>query len=1086
MMKKLLLFFLFIISSEYLLAQVPAYTVQMHVHISGDVRSYDCGRRFDSYFNADGKTIVDLPGMDITDGFDEYRYSLPTKPLLITQTGTAFFISAQNHSGSGGNCYGGYPSDNYITNDSKDPIYNAFKTQSFFQKRYRVPDYYNNAYVEMTIFPQNLAIKDIGTANIYKEDALTIQATAGFPVDAYKWKYTVLGDPVYLNADFTAKWVDLPAQFQGQSTINVKGVDLLGSNFDQTVLAKRNIQLGLWAKDGTGLLVLNGTGNKYKTLVPKFKAPQIESFVAQPSKCNSDMTSSVIIKLDKPIGAGLKLRLSMGSSSNPIEITDDSLKNTYYYEVKDLPMGPTLQLYVFGYYTTAGDNLADVSFINNTPVNFSLTTRPTVLVAQLSKSGIYCYGGSDGSIKGLATGGTAPYSFYYKNISGTSVSVTHTQTVSVPGYLMDLIPVSPLGLGQYELTVTDKNGCKTTATATLTQPASALSTSNELTSEATGYGVADGTVQMNVQGGTTITPLPPTGARYGLPVLKNSVGQLYTAAFVSRNGSADVFRFTQLPAETYQFKATDAALSTYRISIRDSVGCYVQNSFTIIQPPPLLATMEQTGTIKCFGDKNVTLVGHAAGGRPFESGRPYTYEWTFAKDLASVYTTLSNSDSILTARGAGLYRLKVKDRNGNQFIKQYEVQQPLQVDYHLTIKNVTCLNWTDGAVTLSGISGGSAPYTIRWENGTTGFSIDELTHGKYTVEVIDAIGCSVLKEAFVKDTLNGMFIRKKNELLPYCYGEHNGSLEVEIEVETAPYTLRWSTGSVDPVLSAIPAGTYHIQVWDNKNCLKEADFTLANPPAIPLNLDTERYLCVDQTADYDIMVKDSFYDYSWTGPGLLSQDTKVSLVEEGLYKAKITDQKGCSVKDSVQIYRVSKEIASEFVIPSQLFRGEEVVMVNITQDQYLDTAYWQLSNPGIEVIRSDYEYATVIFKDTGYYQVGLQTHQGNCVKFKEKTVQVFEPTFEQQTYTGASSFIEDFEIRPNPSDGEFEVMIKLQDIASVKLRLLDFYNQKDLLEINQSDAKDYLIPVKVNVPPGTYILFLETPYGRRVLKIIIM
>ncbi|MBC7486689.1 MAG: SprB repeat-containing protein [Cytophagaceae bacterium] len=1078
-MKKGLFFCLLLLMTVQVVSGQALYNVKMKLYVIGPPNSYDCPH------NADMKFMTDRQSMDLRNQ-DPGDILIDSNALVISinENSTQFYIKGRNVKKEGRNCAG----DQEYYEDHNE-CFNVYKTTSFWSRQYSVPTW--GGYGRIAFWPNNLTMKDLSTRDIFKDDTLTIQATTGFPADTYKWRYTVSGDPAYTAAGNKPIWVDLPSELQGQSTIHVKGSDLLGSDFDRIVMAKRNIQFGLWAKDEMGTLVLNailppGITNKFKTLTPKFKAPQIESFVTQSSKCNSDLTSSVIIKFDKQIGAGRKLRLSMGSSSTPIEITDDSLKNTYYYEVKGLPMGTSLQLYVHSYYTTAGDNLADVSFINNTPINFSLNTRPTVLVAQLSKSGIYCFRGNDGSIKGFATGGTVPYSFYYKNISGTAVSVTHTQMVSVPGYLMDLTPVSPLGLGQYELTVTDKNGCKTTVSTTLTQPVSALSTSNELTTEATGYGVADGTVQINVQGGTTITPLPSTGARYGLPVLKNSVGQLYTAVFVSRNGNADVFRFTQLPAEVYQFKATDAALATYRISIRDSSGCYVQNSFTVIQPPPLLATMEQTGTIKCFGDKNVTLIGHAAGGRPFESGKPYTYEWTFAKDIASVYTTLANSDSILTERGAGLYRLKVKDRNGNQFIKQYEVQQPLQVDYHLTIKNVTCLNWTDGAVTLSGISGGSGPYTIRWENGTQGFTIDELSHGKYTVVVTDAVGCSVVKEAIVKDTLNGMFISKKKEILPYCYGEHNGSLEVEIEVETAPYTLLWNTGSASAVLSAIPAGTYHIQVWDNKNCLKEADLILANPPAIPLNLDTKRYLCVDQTADYDIMVKDSLYDYSWTGPGLLSQDTKVSLVGEGLYKAKITDRKGCSVKDSVQIYRVNREIASEFVIPSQLFRGEEVVMVNITQDQFLDTAYWQLSNPGIEVIKSDYEYATVIFKDTGYYQVGLQTHQGNCLKFKEKTVQVFEPTFEQQTYTGASSFIEDFEIRPNPSDGEFEVMIKLQNIASVKLRFLDFYNQKEILEINESDAKQYLIPVQVNVPAGTYILFLETPYGRRILKVIIM
>src|SRR5262249_53696022 len=76
-------------------------------------------------------------------------------------------------------------------------------------------------------------------------------------------------------------------------------------------------------------------------------------------------------------------------------------------------------------------------------------TEPSAVVASSSNTPILCHGGSS-TVTVSATGGTSPY-------SGTG-------TFSVPA-------------GTYSYTVTDKNGCMSTTTGTITEPSTALSAS---------------------------------------------------------------------------------------------------------------------------------------------------------------------------------------------------------------------------------------------------------------------------------------------------------------------------------------------------------------------------------------------------------------------------------------------------------------------------------------------------------------------------------------------------------------------------------------------------------------------------------
>lgn len=1049
------------------------YNVRLDLMVYGPPNSYDCEHNVDMHFKTDKQSITmgnPSPGNILKDS--------RSLVISIDEITTEFSIWGRNRYKESGGCNG---DDSYAVANHND-CFNQYKTTSYWSKQYGLTTW--NGYGKITYYPANLTVKTVSGPKYLVDDVLlenditTLTATQGFPSDAYTWRYQI---------SKTGVWADFPIAFQGKSTISFTGTQLLGTAADFYNTVGGGINVAVWAKDSLGSGNLIKYGNN-KTLKPKYYAPKIVSVTPQIAKCSNSVTSSVKIKLDRALEAGYYIQFLnlKGSIQSDVPFTlvsgnFDPVDNTY--EWINLDMNAAYHINVYDYLDETQTKADAIYYVKTNSFDYTLNLWPPVLQTSIIKNGIYCNGGKDASLDGKVQGGTPPYNLTYTNKTTGAVLASRSLVNANPGqYVLDIGAAKDLPLGDYHLAVQDKNGCPAQADATITQPTTPLSKVSEQITDVSGYGLNNGIFEIKLKGGTYTNP-----SGYSLPQLKKGI-TTYTAQLTNSSNNEFTFSFSNLPAGNYEFRAADLNMTSYATSIKDSAGCLAKETLTIIQPPPLLLSIEQTQAIVCNGDATASVIGHAKGGKPFTTGKPYTYAWSYSSDgSSSPFNVITASDSALNQRIAGFYKLQVKDQNNNTTTQIYQVIQPQKVDYIVTVKNVTCLNWTDGALMVSSITGGTSPYTITWPDETHGSQIANLAQGYYLVKVSDALNCIVSKNVKVKDTLNGITLEQGSYKMPHCYGEDNGSMGVKVTVESMPYTVLWDNGITDTLLSNIKAGTYTVQVLNNNNCLKEASFTLLNPNQIPLNLDAERYLCIGQTADYDLEVKDSSYSYQWLGEELNTIEPKVSLILPGKYTATINDQHGCSRTESINIHRVESTIASDFVVSSQVFSGDEVSLVNITQDQYTDSCAWNFGpNPNIEVVASSYAYATLIFKEKGTYKIGLKSHLGNCVKVQEKEIIVLEPTFDHKPYNGATSFIKDFEVMPNPNDGNFEVQIRMEDIAAVKLRLLDFYSKSDIVELEYHDQKDYLIPMHVSLAPGTYILFLETPYGTRINKVIIM
>ncbi|MCP4441216.1 MAG: hypothetical protein GY810_20110, partial [Aureispira sp.] len=324
-------------------------------------------------------------------------------------------------------------------------------------------------------------------------------------------------------------------------------------------------------------------------------------------------------------------------------------------------------------------------------------TEPSVVVAQISSTvDIACTGDSTGVATATGTGGTVAtvYNFLWED-GQTGATATG------------------LGVGSYNVTIEDDNGCQSIATAVITAPASAVTASATVTSNHNGQqiscaGAADGTALVSAAGG---------------------------------DGSYDFLWSASSQTTT---TATGLADGTYTVTVTDGNGCSDTAQVTVVEPTQVVASITSSVDVNCFGDATGSATVGATGGTT-----PYTFLWDAS--------TGSQATAMATGLIAGLYEVTVTDANGCTGITNITINQPttgvsasVAINSNYNGADVSCNGATDGeaeAIPSGGTVAGD--YTYQW-SGSTGNQATAIATGlgagTHIVTVTDDLGCSVVTQ----------------------------------------------------------------------------------------------------------------------------------------------------------------------------------------------------------------------------------------------------------------------------------------------------------------------------------------------------
>ena len=533
----------------------------------------------------------------------------------------------------------------------------------------------------------------------------------------------------------------------------------------------------------------------------------------------------------------------------------------------------------------------------------------------LASTPTLCPGTSTGSAQvDVTTGLTQPFAYAWSDGSTDAI-------------------LTDVAAGDYQLTVTDANGCTADASVTVVDgdaPTLALTSSPTACP-----GSATGSAQVAQSTGLT-TPLTYlwsngsnnevltdlTSGNYTLTVtdlngctatasVNVADGPSATLLLTSTNaacpgtasGSVSIAQLDDaVPPLQYEWNtgATTPALEavaagTYTLTVTDGGGCIVVASVAVADDPAVEIALTATQAA-CPGSATGRVESSVSN-----ATEPISFSWSNG-------STAPQLEGVL----AGDYTLTVTDADGCTATASVSVAEDAAVSFELVASPVVCAGERSGAVTVGNLQHATAPLTYLWSSGDTTTSLTDLPSGSYALTIVDADGCSATAQTVVEepDTEVSLTVASAGDL---CFGERNGVLIGTAVDGVTPYTYTLvedaSVSSTTGAILGLGAGTYEVVVTDANGCRDTATATIGEHPELTLDLGDDLEINYgDSTlliAQHSV-VEDPMFDWV-AAPRDTSMScdtcevTQVMPTVTTLYTLTIMDANGCEVSDQIQV-----------------------------------------------------------------------------------------------------------------------------------------------------------------------------------------
>ena len=245
---------------------------------------------------------------------------------------------------------------------------------------------------------------------------------------------------------------------------------------------------------------------------------------------------------------------------------------------------------------------------------------------------------------------------------------------------------------------------------------------------------------------------------------------------------------------------------------------------------------------------------------------------------------------------AGRWWFEVRDSDMNTARDSLDITEPLPLTLtNITLSDADCDVSADGSISLD-VSGGTAPYTYLWSDGTTDPMAENLNPGNYDLTVTDAKNCSIKLNDLIIGAVNSLSFDGFDIQNASCGASADGSITPSVTGGTAPYTFLWNDGSTDQTITDLGAGIYAVTATDANGCeVSQNDIPVTNAGTLSLSLVSMDPANCENSADGTLEViaegGQSPYTYSWSNG---STGASASTFNPGSYTASVTDALGCT------------------------------------------------------------------------------------------------------------------------------------------------------------------------------------------------
>ena len=456
---------------------------------------------------------------------------------------------------------------------------------------------------------------------------------------------------------------------------------------------------------------------------------------------------------------------------------------------------------------------------------------PPVIVDTLQVIDVSCNGAADGAIILSVSGGVYPYSYVWQQIPAETDSIT----TNIAG-------------GNYTIVVADVWQCKDTIVVPIVEPA-LLVPSVANTDSVKCFGGSDGLVDLSATGGTS-------PYQYSLDGITFQASASYTGL----------------------------AANNYTTTVRDAHLCTNTVPFTIYQPTILVAALQGTTDVKCFGGNDGTATITINGGTP-------TYTGTLGAQ------SVSSSPYTFTTLAAGNYTITATDANACTATVNAVINEPTQLVLSLVgTTPTTCFGGHDGGINVSA-NGGTPAYLYSLNGGTPQASgnFTNVNGALNIVGVIDANLCIDTLHINVPQPLQTTFLDTA-VIDVTCFGGNDGSIDLTVTGTSGPWTYLWSNGFTTQDISNLTVGVYKVTVSDNIGCTAVGidSIVIAQPADLALTQVTQNVSCfggnngsITVTAIGGVPT----YVYAWSSGQNTAQISNLTI---GSFNITVTDAHNCT------------------------------------------------------------------------------------------------------------------------------------------------------------------------------------------------
>jgi gliding motility-associated-like protein len=389
----------------------------------------------------------------------------------------------------------------------------------------------------------------------------------------------------------------------------------------------------------------------------------------------------------------------------------------------------------------------------------SLAVVPARSISADGNYNISCAGGT-GSVDITVTGGSsAGYSYSWSTTDGSGIIAGQEDQ-------------NALRAGNYNLKVTDFNGCISSVDFSMTEPEELTSEliPGHITCQESGFN--DGSMNLTVTGG--VAP--------------------YSYLWSNGEMTQDITNLTE---------------GFYTVTVTDANGCQSTATERINLPPPL----SYEKSVSEFNGFNISCYGRADGFISItpESGTPpYIFSWEGPDGFTS------DAASISGLRG-GVYILSITDLNYCTATETIELREPGKTGMTVTIEDIICAGEKTGSIAVEAVNN-AGPVDYLWADGEMGKARSGLMAGEYKLIITDSNGCSADSVITLTepDSINLSFMVTQ----PLCTDLPNGKIDLSVTGGSGQgYTYLWSDGTTSQDLGTAVSGLYSVTVTDESGCM---------------------------------------------------------------------------------------------------------------------------------------------------------------------------------------------------------------------------------------------------------------------------